>query len=76
VLVKHLSEKLSTLNLPEAERADLLRRAAARVDDTVRPAFQRFVALVDELDARSSDDAGVWKLPDGEKRYTAYLRAV
>ena len=74
-LVKHLREKLASLHLSATDQADLSARAAARVEDTLRPAFRRFIASVDELAAQSTDDAGVWKLPDGEARYAAYLRS-
>jgi uncharacterized protein (DUF885 family) len=74
VLVKHLREKVAALDLSAADKTDLGARAAALAEGTVRPAFRRFLALVDELDAQSSDDAGVWKLPGGEARYAAYLR--
>ena len=75
VLVKHLREKLATLSLSDAQRADLSARAVARVDDTVRPAFRRYLALMDELEPQSTEDAGVWKLPNGAARYAAFLRA-
>ena len=72
VLVKHLREKLAGLSIDGREK--LVAEASARVEDTVRPAFKRFIALVDELDGQTSDDAGIWKLPDGATRYAAFLR--
>jgi uncharacterized protein (DUF885 family) len=73
VLVKHLREKLATLPIDGKE--GFVAQASARVEDTLRPAFRRFIAMVDQLDAQSSDDAGIWKLPNGAARYASYLRA-
>jgi uncharacterized protein (DUF885 family) len=72
VLVKHLREKLSGLSIDGKDA--LVAQASARVEDTVRPAFKRFIAMVDELNAEATDDAGIWKLPDGAARYAAFLR--
>lgn len=48
-------------------------RAAAIVDSAVRPAIARQSALFEELRARATNDAGVWKLPQGEALYRESL---
>jgi uncharacterized protein (DUF885 family) len=75
VLVKHLKAKVSGLDIPAADKSALGAAVEARTEDTLRPAYRRFVALMDELDKTATDDAGIWKLPGGEKRYEAYLRS-
>ncbi len=75
VVTIHLIEKVAALSLSDAEKATLGNAARARVEDTLRPAYRRFIALIDELEKNATDDAGVWKLPDGERRYQAALHS-
>jgi uncharacterized protein (DUF885 family) len=35
----------------------------------VRPAFERLLTLLNELHARTSADAGLWRLPQGDAAY-------
>ncbi len=56
-------------------RAAALAAAERLVGDQVRPAFSRVrVLLVEEL-AAATDDAGLWRLPNGAQAYAAALRA-
>ncbi len=64
-MVQSFRAKLAKANLPAA-RAD---QAEAIVRDKVFPALDRQRAMVKELRARASHDAGVWRLPDGEAYY-------
>lgn len=64
-MVQSFRAKLTKANLPAA-RAD---QAEAIVRDKVFPALDRQRALVKELRAKASHDAGVWRLPDGEAYY-------
>ena len=50
-------------------------RAEAIVSSEVFPALDRQIALVQELRAKATHDAGVWRLPDGEAYYDASVRA-
>lgn len=59
---------------PEA-RSQALQRAQTLVAEQVRPAFQRALALLNELHPRSTDDAGLWRLPDGDRAYAQALAA-
>lgn len=64
---------------PEAEgvtpvmAADFTRRAIDIVRDKVQPALRRQITAVEALRAQSTNDAGVWKLPDGDRYYRAAL---
>ena len=44
-------------------------QAAKIVSQSVYPALDRQIALVKEMRAKATRDAGVWKLPDGEAYY-------
>ena len=44
-------------------------RAAKILTDKVYPALDRQIALVKDMRAKATHDAGVWKLPDGDAYY-------
>jgi len=51
-------------------------RAASKIyADKVVPALERQIALLQALRPRAVDDAGVWRLPDGEGYYKLALRS-
>ena len=51
------------------------RRAEAALVEVVQPAYRRLATVMARLEPRASDDAGVWKLPDGAAVYRHALRA-
>lgn len=75
VLYTTLAGKLSAMpGLTEADRTALLVRAARAVEQIVYPAFQRLAGHIESLLPSATDDAGVWKLPDGAAYYAHCLR--
>ncbi len=67
------TEKMA--GLPAADRSAALQQAQALVAGGVRPAFERALALLNELHPRTTADAGLWRLPDGERAYAQALAA-
>ena len=59
--------------LSAQDRSAALQRAQTLVADGVRPAFERALVLLNELHPRTNDDAGLWRLPDGQGAYTQAL---
>ncbi len=59
--------------LSAQDRSAALQRAQTLVADGVRPAFERALALLNELHPRTTDDAGLWRLPEGLGAYTQAL---
>ncbi len=75
VLVASLAERMEKLaDLSAAERAAFREQAEMLVVDSIQPAFRRMQALLTEQMARSTDDAGVWRLPGGDRAYAQALR--
>jgi uncharacterized protein (DUF885 family) len=74
VLVSALEARTASMaGLSAQDRAAAIASAQAIVSQAVRPAFVRVRALLaDELDA-ASDDAGIWRLPNGVEAYAAAL---
>jgi uncharacterized protein (DUF885 family) len=75
VLRTELAEKLIALPGLEAGRRDaLLAESERAIAGVVYPAYRRVVELVRSLQAAAGDEAGVWRLPDGDAYYTWALR--
>lgn len=53
---------------------DWAARATALVDDKVKPALNRQAEALKALQPQSSEDVGVWRLPDGEALYAQGLK--
>lgn len=81
-LLEQASTQLGKLAASDGLAAAFAKKAAAagvagdwkaRADDilakAVRPAVERQKAAVDALRKTASDDAGIWKIPDGEAYY-------
>ncbi len=55
------------------ERQRVIDDATLLLQTRVRPAYQRVLALLDDLHPRTTADAGLWRLPDGAKVYAQAL---
>lgn len=70
ILVTSLAKRAREAGLERNYKADAERIVAAQVF----PALDRQIGLVEELRARATHDAGVWRLPDGEAYYAEALK--
>ncbi|NEX92365.1 DUF885 family protein [Caulobacter sp. 17J65-9] len=69
-LVTALTRRTSAKQIP----GDWEKRAAAIVEKEVHPALKRQADLLSSALPRSTSDAGVWRLPDGEAYYRFAVR--
>jgi uncharacterized protein (DUF885 family) len=60
-------------NISEAEKANLLTAAEDALTTTVIPAYQALVSYLEHLQSVTTNDAGVWKFPNGEAYYSYAL---
>jgi uncharacterized protein (DUF885 family) len=75
VFVAALLQRMAGLqDVTPAERTRFAAQAAAIVGHAVLPAFARARALLQEQLPRTTDDAGLWRLPDGDRAYAVALR--
>jgi uncharacterized protein (DUF885 family) len=75
-VINSLTRRLARIEgLPEAERQAALDTARGHVEQQVRPAWARVAAWMDEALPRTTDDAGLWRLPDGDAAYVQALAA-
>ena len=77
VLVSSLDERAAKLaDVSASDRAAFVALAEKTVDGAILPAFRRAQALLQEQLPKSTDDAGAWRFPDGEKFYAQSLRSL
>jgi uncharacterized protein (DUF885 family) len=62
--------------LNDEGKAALLNAAREQIEVSYIPAFIKLLEYLDEIEPKASDEAGVWKLPDGEAYYAWLLRLV
>lgn len=75
VLYASFKEKLDKVDTIAADdRTAFLDSAKYQIEQVVYPAYQAYIDYFTALRAKSNDDAGVWKLPDGEAYYNYLLR--
>ena len=69
-MVRSLAKKAAALNLTGYDA-----RAAAIIDQQIKPALARQVAALEAIRPQAVHDAGVWRLPDGEAFYANGLKS-
>ncbi|MEK9577214.1 MAG: DUF885 domain-containing protein, partial [Halieaceae bacterium] len=66
--------KVSQLELPEDEEAQLLNAGRDALVSQFKPAYKRFMATVERLAQSATGDDGIWRFPDGEDYYQRLLK--
>lgn len=75
-LVTTLPAKLDKIeSLSEEKKAAYLTEATKIVNDKIIPGYQAMIALFEDMRETATHDAGIWRIPDGEKIYAAALRS-
>lgn len=68
-------QKVNALEgVSDADKEALLKDAETEIKASVIPAFQSLTSYFEHLETVATDDAGVWKFPNGEKYYAYALR--
>jgi uncharacterized protein (DUF885 family) len=68
-------DKVAALKINAAEQEKLLAAVENEIQQTVYPAYQKFIVYFTELEGKATSDDGVWKLPDGDAFYAYCLRS-
>ncbi|MDQ1243536.1 MAG: hypothetical protein QG550_2789 [Pseudomonadota bacterium] len=75
-LVTTLPAKLDKIgSLTPGERQAYGKRAEELVASEVIPGYQAIIALFEDMRPQSSHDAGIWRIPDGDRIYAAGLQS-
>lgn len=76
VLVTTLPARLDKVEGLSAEKkADLIAQTTEAVETGVIPGYEALIALMTELRADATHDAGVWHVPGGDEIYSAALKS-
>ena len=76
ILYTSLVEKLKKADgLDAAAQAEVLAETKRQITGSVYPAYQQLITYFTALRPRSTNDAGVWKFPDGKAYYAYCLRS-
>jgi uncharacterized protein (DUF885 family) len=75
-LVTTLPAKLEKIEaLTAAEREAYIKRAEALVASDVIPGYEAMIKLFEDMRPEASHDAGIWRIPDGDRIYAAALQS-
>ena len=75
VFVVTFAQRMAKLkDVTPAQQAQYAAEATATVKGAILPAFERTRSLLQEQLPRTTDDAGLWRLPDGDQAYALALR--
>ena len=74
-LLEDFEAKVAALkDADEATKASLLARGRAALVESVKPAYEKLIALFEAQEKVATEDDGVWKLPEGRDYYNFMLR--
>lgn len=76
VLVTTLPARLDKVEgLSDEKKADLIAQATEAVETGVIPGYEALIALMTEMRAEATHDAGIWHIPSGDEIYAAALKS-
>lgn len=67
--------KVNALELPEVEKEVLIKDAEAALVGSVKNAYDKLGAFLEDQETRATEEDGVWKFPNGAKFYNAALKS-
>lgn len=74
-LLDDFSKKIESLkDTDDQTRNRLLADVKRALLNSLKPSYEKLIAYLQELEKRATDDAGVWKFPDGAAFYEYALR--
>ncbi len=74
-LVTTLPKKLDKIKgMTPEKKAAYLADAAKAVNEKVIPGYRSMIALFEDMAASATHDAGIWRIPEGDRIYAAALR--
>ena len=75
-LVTTLPAKLNAIEgLSEEKKAEYIAAATLAVETEIIPGYEAMIALHEELLETANHDAGIWRIPEGDKIYEAALES-
>jgi len=72
-IFKDFKSKVDELDLSGVEKQELTASASDALVASVKPAFEKLIAYLTDLETQATTDDGVWKFPDGDGYYKLRL---
>jgi uncharacterized protein (DUF885 family) len=74
-LLEDFTKKVNALTKTDAVTRDrLVADATKALNESVKPAYEKLIAFLEQQATRATEDAGVWKFKDGAEFYESALR--
>ena len=74
-LLEDFVSKVNALkNLDAGTKARLIKEAEGAMLNAVKPAYEKLLAYLIEVEKKATEDDGAWKFPDGDKFYIDALK--
>jgi len=75
-LLNDFKTKVEKLNLPEKEELNLIAEAEKALLASVKPAYEKLIATLEDQQHRATTEDGVWKFAKGEEFYKNRLKRI
>lgn len=72
-MLADFTKKVDALDIPAARKSALTADATSALKNSVKPAYEAIIAMMDRQMAAANNDDGAWKLPDGAAYYAVNL---
>tara|TARA_R100001244_G_scaffold6593_20_gene8106 strand:+ start:6735 stop:8552 length:1818 start_codon:yes stop_codon:yes gene_type:complete len=69
-----LKKKVAELDIPDAEKADLVARGGAAMVDSLKPAYEKLIVEMERQQAMAVEGDGIWRFKDGAAYYAERLQ--
>lgn len=73
-LLEDFRNKVDGLEIDSARKKDLIDQAERALSTVLKPGYEKVIAFLESQEARSTEEAGVWKFKGGEAFYNEALR--
>ncbi|MEM8695764.1 MAG: DUF885 domain-containing protein [Pseudomonadota bacterium] len=73
-LYADLQAKVNGLEIADEEKADLIARGRAALLESVGPAYERLIAMLERQQADAPEEDGIWRFDNGAEYYGERLR--
>lgn len=75
ILYTNFDTKVNLIkDLSEEEKTDYKKQVANAIENTVFPAYKNLIDYFETLNLKATNDAGVWKFPNGDAYYRYVLK--
>ena len=72
-LLADFKKKVSALDIDESTKDDLIAEANYQLLNSVKPAYEKLIAKVTEIEKVATTEDGAWKFPDGKNFFNTAL---